>query len=106
MTPRSRARSGYGARCQRSRQARSRAERTMAEAKHVDAFPFGYGAKGGYSPMTTIKLYTAPPKSRLHEGLCGQSVLVHSAYRCSECSVMTKPRCLAILFWRFSISAS
>jgi len=82
------------------------AERTMARAKYVDAFPFGYGVKGGYSPMTTAASYTAPPGACVQDFLFGQSALVQSAYRCSECSLMTKPRCLAILFWRFSISAS
>ena len=36
----------------------------------------------------------------------GQSGLMQSAYNCSECSWMVKPRSLAILTWRRSISGS
>ena len=51
----------------------------MAAAKYVDAFPFGYGAKGGYSPMTAVEPYAKAPGARVQDFLFGQLVLVQSA---------------------------
>lgn len=46
----------------------------MAGAKYVDALPSGQDAKGGYSPMTTVQLYIAPPEQRVFRRVCAGSL--------------------------------